>query len=373
MKRTVILVTDGVYPNIIGGMQMHSFRLLEEWLKLGVRVILFQPKIVKDTLPIFFHEAIQSKQLLIHSIDKKKDYKWPWSYLMQELLYAIKIKKELNNFTGNAIYTQGLTGLFIGGFWKKQHVVHFTNPHGLEPFQDFFNKSISAKIYQWLFKINFSQASHVVSLGGQLTDILQRIGVHSSKVEIIPNGIASTWFTSNVSNSSSKNIKCLFVGRNEKRKGLNNLIEVLKTNLFQRISLTVVGPIPEQQRQKLPFVNYVGAITEEKVLKEVIDEHDVLICPSYAEGMPTVILEAMARGLAIIATNVGAVSELVSEKNGWLVQGVNDEELKTTLTKLLTLTGTELYAKKLASLNKIKNFTWDEIAKDTLLKMGVEL
>ena len=50
------------------------------------------------------------------------------------------------------------------------------------------------------------------------------------------------------------------------------------------------------------------------------DSCDILLCPSYSEGMPNVILEAMSRGLAIIATNVGAIRLLVSEDNGVLLQ-----------------------------------------------------
>ena len=44
-----------------------------------------------------------------------------------------------------------------------------------------------------------------------------------------------------------------------------------------------------------------------------------MVCPSYSEGMPNVILEAMARGLAIIATDVGAIAEMVDSTNGILM------------------------------------------------------
>ena len=52
------------------------------------------------------------------------------------------------------------------------------------------------------------------------------------------------------------------------------------------------------------------------------------MCPSYSEGMPNVIMEAMSRGLAIIATDVGAVSKLVDEENGWLINPRGLEKLK---------------------------------------------
>ena len=57
---------------------------------------------------------------------------------------------------------------------------------------------------------------------------------------------------------------------------------------------------------------------------------DVLVVPSLSEGMPTVILEAMARGKAVIATDVGAVSDLVSEEE-WCVDSEpgSVEELST--------------------------------------------
>ena len=51
-----------------------------------------------------------------------------------------------------------------------------------------------------------------------------------------------------------------------------------------------------------------------------MDNCDILICPSYSEGMPNVILEGMSRGLAIITTDVGANELLVSNENGKLIK-----------------------------------------------------
>lgn len=373
MKSTVILVTDGIYPNVIGGMQMHSLRLLEEWLKMDVNVIVFQPKVLNDAMPTYFHEQILLKKLTIYSVPKKSEYKWAWSYLYSEICYAFRVKKMLKKMPARPIYSQGLSGLFIGGLWRKQKLTHLANPHGLEPFQDFFNTSKSAKFYQWLFKLNFNQASHVVSLGGNLTEILNNIGIDDRKIVVLPNGIATSWITDEIFSPSGKEIKCLFIGRNEKRKGLENLLDVFKGLQSESIKLTIVGPIKAEQHQKVYSINYLGAVSEEKTLKKILDQHDVLICPSFAEGMPTVILEAMARGLAVIATDVGAVSELVSNENGWLLPVLNKEELEKAISDLLTLSPANIRDKKNASLVKIKNFVWCEIARNTLVKMGVQV
>ena len=63
---------------------------------------------------------------------------------------------------------------------------------------------------------------------------------------------------------------------------------------------------------------------------------DVLVCPSWSEGLPNVILEAMANGLAILATNVGATNILINEKTGWLLEKCSVSEIKNSLVKIIS-------------------------------------
>ena len=89
---------------------------------------------------------------------------------------------------------------------------------------------------------------------------------------------------------------------------------------------------------------------------------DILLCPSYSEGMPNVIMEAMSRGLAIIATDVGAVSKLVDEENGWLInpRGL-EKNLNSSIVRAIKTECIEIDKKKKQSLNKIKFFTWEKV------------
>ena len=61
------------------------------------------------------------------------------------------------------------------------------------------------------------------------------------------------------------------------------------------------------------------------------------MCPSYSEGMPNVILEAMSRGLAIMATDVGAVRLLVSEDNGILLNNCNEILIRKAISKFILM------------------------------------
>ena len=62
---------------------------------------------------------------------------------------------------------------------------------------------------------------------------------------------------------------------------------------------------------------------------------DCLICPSYSEGMPTVILEAMASWCCIIASDVGAVRCIVDKNNGWLISPGNTYELRQSILEVI--------------------------------------
>ena len=96
--------------------------------------------------------------------------------------------------------------------------------------------------------------------------------------------------------------------------------------------------------------------------KEIYDSCDVLLCPSYSEGMPNVILEAMSRGLAIIATNVGAIRLLVSENNGALLKECKTNLIFDAINKFILMDYNKLTDMKTASVEKIKEeFLWNNV------------
>ena len=93
---------------------------------------------------------------------------------------------------------------------------------------------------------------------------------------------------------------------------------------------------------------------------------DVLVCPSLAEGVPTVVLEGMASGLATVATDVGATCELTGSDNGWLIKPHSAEALRNALGEALRLETARLEAKRRASLERVKSHLWPRVAEDTL-------
>lgn len=142
--------------------------------------------------------------------------------------------------------------------------------------------------------------------------------------------------------------RVLFVGRLVAKKDPRGLVAAasrlasLPEFVSKRIQLTVVGDGPEREalaaaRDGLPSnlsLDIVGAASHEAVLAHYADA-DVFCLPSYSEGLPVVVMEALAAGLAVVATPVAAVPELVrDEVTGLLVQPGDTSSLVAALRRL---------------------------------------
>ena len=113
-------------------------------------------------------------------------------------------------------------------------------------------------------------------------------------------------------------------------------------------------------------VVYHGTITDTAKLQGILDSSDVLLCPSFAEGMPTVVLEAMARGLAVIATDVGATAEWVGADNGVLLPRPEVAPLRAAIERCIAMPVSELHRLQAASIAKARECTWALVTAKTI-------
>jgi glycosyltransferase involved in cell wall biosynthesis len=211
----------------------------------------------------------------------------------------------------------------------------------------------------------------VISLGGDLTDTLHRIGVNNKRIVVSQNGIETKYILSNsevkqnLKEIDSTLLRIIFIGRNDKVKGLDILRQAL-SKISSPLHLTIVGYVG-LIKSRIHIIENLGVIKSKDELFKRIDASHALVVPSLSEGMPTVILEAMARGKAIIATDVGAVSELVDESNGRLIPPYDVKALAEAINKIKV----DVVEKgSNSSLSKVTSFTWGEIAKKFLSKFN---
>jgi glycosyltransferase involved in cell wall biosynthesis len=182
------------------------------------------------------------------------------------------------------------------------------------------------------------------------------------KVWNFTSGIDESWLIENKIRTYST-VKFVFIGRNEVRKGIEELNHVINGMLgVYQFQFHFIGPIPKNERILNSQVVYHGELKSKKEICHVLDSMNVLVCPSHSEGMPNVILEGMARGLAIVATNVGAVEMLVDDTNGNLVEAINTAELEKALVECIEMDVSVLERKCEESKRKVSNdYLWGNL------------
>ena len=311
--KRIALLTDGVFPLVVGGMQKHSLFLLTYLLKNGVEVILYHPGgkgRLADHLSPELHNRLIEKKLSF-----KNSGVLPGSYLRRSFRYSLSILEDIKKEGGiDFIYAQGFTGWALVSAKQRGESLPTigVNLHGLEMFQKAY--SFKQKLIQYYFKgpVRYlcKNADVVYSLGGRLTELIKK-NAPNAVISEIPIGLSEDWAiqdgTAERQPTSERVI--LFIGRPEHRKGIHLLSEVLKVNHFPELRFEFVGALDMKNFGGSNEISMHGEIRDEQRLKEILDGAHVLIVPSLSEGMPTVILEAMSRGLAIIASDVGAVND----------------------------------------------------------------
>lgn len=367
----IALFTDGIYPYVIGGMQKHSFYLAKYFALNKIEVDLYHTAsdLSKLSTLTYFTEE-ENKFITSIPVQYPVVGKLPGHYIREMYEYSKSLSLKLNERKHvDFIYVQGLCGMYLLEHRKASTPPVGINFHGLEMFQKAAN--FKSKLEQYIFKRpvlrSMKHADVVFSLGGKLTEIIIENRIPLSKIIQIPIGLDETWVRA-LSLKVNEKRKFVFVGRYERRKGVEELSEVIKQlSKEKNFSFEFIGAIPENKKILSSNVHYYGSLSDVQTIKKILTEADVLVCPSYSEGMPTVILEAMASGLAIIASDVGAVSEQVDVSNGILVVPGDKDHLKRAMTYFINQPEAELLLMKQHSINKIKkSFLWEKIIEKTI-------
>lgn len=210
----------------------------------------------------------------------------------------------------------------------------------------FFISLISRIVDMTIGRFSLSRADRIVApsqsaarfvhiLSGKKSSVIYR-GMPFSEIDAIsPNSALR---------QQLKNKKIIaFVGRLIYGKGIIHLLEAI--NLLKRadIFLFIAGDGPEMKNIReyvkknnlLKHVNFLGNIPFSEVIS-ILKITDIVVNPSYTEGLPTSVLEAGACRRAIIATNVGGTTEIINpDQSGIIIKPYSAKEIINALKTLL--------------------------------------
>lgn len=175
--------------------------------------------------------------------------------------------------------------------------------------------------------------------------LLIRLGVPASSVVVIPNGVDIEKYSPGPSTFKAEigaDRVFLYQGRISPEKNVESLLKAWKqARMGAKAKLVIVGNHGALAASLMPFygpehgIEWLGFIADEQRRIEILRGADVFVLPSLVEGLSLSLLEAMACGVACVATDVGADGEVLEEEAGVVL--LRNQPIATQLKTLLPL------------------------------------
>lgn len=224
----------------------------------------------------------------------------------------------------------------LGKFWGRKVVLHV---HASR-FKDFYSES-SKKKQEWIRRA-LLLVDVLVVLSNSWKDWFKQIGIPEDKIVVLHNITAYPVDVPSVRVDDRK-VHFLFMGEIGQRKGVFDILRAIskhRDELLGKIEFRIGGNRNEDQLKRMIIENHLedmvvfeGWVGGEKKLR-LLNWADVFILPSFNEGLPISILEAMSYAHPIISSPVGGIPEVVeNDVNGSLVTPGDDNEIYGAIQK----------------------------------------
>ena len=348
------------YPPIGGGASNATYYILKEFTKKNDLEIDLITSSVSDFKIINF-----SRNIKIHRLNIGKNGNLHFQSSKELLVYSWRaywyIKKMIKKNRYDFIHA--FFGIPCGYIAMKLDIPYIVSLRGSDvPFYNERFEKLDRLIFKRLSKKIWEKANAVITNSQGLKELALKTSP-KQEIKVIYNGVDINEFMPIKKNKIGKSIVLISTGRLIQRKGYKYLIEALKGICDYKLQLIGGGILKEElehsAKESNVNVEFFGNI-EHKNIYKYLQKADIFILPSLNEGMSNSILEAMACGLPIIATNVGGNKEIING-NGFIVSKGNIEELKTAILKYFN-DKTLIIKHGINSRKLAENMSWKSIA-----------
>ncbi len=213
--------------------------------------------------------------------------------------------------------------------------------------------NLLSKVLKFLYKFSLKYSHKILfqNSDDKFFFINNKI-ISEKKIGIVPgSGVDTKYF--NNSESNNEKLTFILIARLLKDKGIYEYIEAIKeikkTNSnvvfllagqFDHDNPTSIKEEEIQSWQKEKYIEYIGKTDD---IKEFFKLSDVVVLPSYREGLSRVLIEAASASKPIITTNVAGCKDVVVEnKNGYLCDVKSVPSLKNCIEKMITVSNEEI-------------------------------
>ena len=204
----------------------------------------------------------------------------------------------------------------------------------------------------WLTRRVLRTADHTITVSGDLLKTARRLGAPVERSSAILNGCDTAIFHPRDRTAArsflglpSDQEAVVYVGRLDMAKGLGELIAAVAQlrERRPRLHAWIVGDGPARQQLAQAVtehrvedrIGFVPSCSTDKVAAWMAAS-DLITLPSYREGCPNVVVEALASGRPVVATNVGGIPELMDDTSGRLIPARDPQALAGALDQVLS-------------------------------------
>jgi len=345
----VLIISKFLYPDKIGGVEVHVHKVAEELVQHGHTVAILTVSRTRETC--------RYKILTVKLLPRP----------LSELSFFIEGFVKVCLYPWNIIHVHyaGLSALLVAYFMKiLKHVPYVVTCHG----SDIHKQNHFLSLHSFLLK----KADKITCVSSELINILNfRYGIKEG-IQKIPNGFDKQLLKKTSFLQGEKSRKCItFVGSLRLEKDPITFLQAIKllssSSSDFKVLIVGTGPLYNEVKQFIKanslnsIVQMLQPMPQEELFK-LVELSDIIIISSITEGLPTFLIECMALGKSVIATNVGGIPDIVKNGiNGILVPPKSPQSIFNALERLLA--NPEL-KKRLgrAAKESVKDYTWNKIA-----------
>jgi glycosyltransferase involved in cell wall biosynthesis len=251
------------------------------------------------------------------------------------------------------VHAHWLAGAAVARFSGRPFVVTL---HGTGSAGRLSDLSLAARAPR-LVRFLLRPARAVICVSDVLAETMRSIGVDHARS--IPNGVDLP----SARLEESEEPFVLYAGRLSPEKGIGELVEATRG---MRLVVAGDGPLRTLVPDALGFVSH-------DELEHLYDRAAVVVLPSYREGLPICVLEAMAHGRPVVATTVGGIPQLVEDgRTGLLVEPGDAEGLRIALERLLSDAALRRRMGRAARARVQRMCSWERVTDETLAAYAAE-
>jgi len=275
--------------------------------------------------------------------------------------YKGLIKSDL--FLLSWAYPDAVAGTILAKLFNKKTIVKI---HGSD-----INEFLIDTKKRIQIKWALSRSHKIISVSQALINKLTQIGIPNTKTTCIYNGVNHEIFRPldkstcrTTLNINPINPAILFIGNLKKAKGCIEFINAVSKirQSGQDISAYIIGSgsIHHELKELIHtnkatgYIHLIGPVSHE-LLPSWINACDIFCLPSYMEGVPNVVLEAISCGKPCVASNIGGIPEILPESCGILIEAKNTTSLVSGIKQAID---TSWNATDIVEYSRL--FNWDK-------------